>query len=719
MHQDFNNKMRYIITILLVICSIVSLNAQLSTFEAEKLKKAGYYAEAIDELSKRVGAPNYNVNMGMLSYQVHNYKEALVFFNKISNKEELTTEQKSVFFETLRINQEYSKANLLIPTIYGDRTNYFEKNFITYPLANTELKKAIDVNEVDIDFGKSFMGLNVNKNELIIVKSTNRYDDKYDLYSYEFPDNSFFEKNKSRKIKAEFSNFLFRANPTFINDENYIYTKSITDNVDYKTKKADESISNNLLKLFDYNSGTNTETEISILNRNNTNTVTPYYWKSQKIIFYSVSDAVNENFDIYYSKNTGATWSAPQKVEGINTEYNEVYPFVKNNKLYFSSRSYGNYGGLDVFKVNIKVEDDKVVVLSSPKNIGKPINSSFDDFGLVYTNDTIGFFASNREGEKGSDKLYRFIDKSIISFPYLIKDKSDFVVNKAVIDVFELDENNNKIYIATVESDEQGNFILPIDVNEKYIINIKAEGYDTEDKLVSVLPGEEVSRQEIILTEVEYKSVINDALTTESINDVEVLVYEFDKISNQYKLVKTIKVDEKGNWSYPFNRNKKYKVELNKVDYELETFIIPSFKDENRGSILSQLNNVNFSKIVKKDDIYTINTITFDLNSSIITSESYAKLDNVIVFLNKNPSVKIELGAHTDCEANSFYNLWLSRQRAKSCFKYLVKKGVSKKRLVPVGYGEENILNGCIKEGQCTKQENRINRRVEIKILAQ
>jgi outer membrane protein OmpA-like peptidoglycan-associated protein len=64
------------------------------------------------------------------------------------------------------------------------------------------------------------------------------------------------------------------------------------------------------------------------------------------------------------------------------------------------------------------------------------------------------------------------------------------------------------------------------------------------------------------------------------------------------------------------------------------------------------------------------------------------------------------------------YNLKLSEKRAKSAVEYLIKKGVSRRRLVAKGYGEEYILNRCTTyKAKCSEEEHAINRRVEIKIL--
>lgn len=96
-------------------------------------------------------------------------------------------------------------------------------------------------------------------------------------------------------------------------------------------------------------------------------------------------------------KNLGST---------INTEGRETFPFIsEKNILYFASDSHPGLGGLDIFATKL----DEIY----PVNLGKPANSSQDDFSFIF-NETkkTGYFASNRAGGKGSDDIYSFTESS-------------------------------------------------------------------------------------------------------------------------------------------------------------------------------------------------------------------------------------------------------------------------------------------------------------------
>ncbi|MCK5104231.1 MAG: PD40 domain-containing protein, partial [Cyclobacteriaceae bacterium] len=123
------------------------------------------------------------------------------------------------------------------------------------------------------------------------------------------------------------------------------------------------------------------------------------------LIMYFISDMPGGygGTDIYVSKFDGRLWSVPENMGSeVNTKGNEMFPFLHNTDvLYFASNGHGGLGGLDIYKFD----------LSSRKlnNIGYPLNSEKDDFGLIMNAEgNQGFMSSNRNSQNGMDNIYNF-----------------------------------------------------------------------------------------------------------------------------------------------------------------------------------------------------------------------------------------------------------------------------------------------------------------------
>ena len=91
-----------------------------------------------------------------------------------------------------------------------------------------------------------------------------------------------------------------------------------------------------------------------------------------------------------------------------NTKGDEMFPFLRNDTtLYFASDGHGGMGGLDIFVTTI----DSAGNWGPPQNLKYPINSSRDDFAIIFhPEEEWGYFSSNRNGGKGKEDIWYFIE---------------------------------------------------------------------------------------------------------------------------------------------------------------------------------------------------------------------------------------------------------------------------------------------------------------------
>ena len=161
----------------------------------------------------------------------------------------------------------------------------------------------------------------------------------------------------------------------------------------------------------------------------------------------------------------------------INTKGDERFPNMRTDSLlYFSSDGHPGMGGLDLFVATLqpreegdRVSMDRWVV----ENMGVPMNSSADDFGITFGKSESGFFSSNRGDARGYDHIFSFIkpDLQIWISGYVV-DKDDEPVANATIRIVGDDGSNQK-----TASKPDGSFRFDLQRGVKYAMMASADGY--------------------------------------------------------------------------------------------------------------------------------------------------------------------------------------------------------------------------------------------------
>ena len=119
----------------------------------------------------------------------------------------------------------------------------------------------------------------------------------------------------------------------------------------------------------------------------------------------------------------------------------------------------------------------------------------------------------------------------------------------------------------------------------------------------------------------------------------------------------------------------------------------------------------------KKEEIIIVESVNYALNAYKFDDAGQRVIDKVIQIMKNNPAIDIEISSHTDAQGDDKNNLILSEKRAKYAVDYMIAKGVDKKRLKYIGYGESKLINKCGNNVQCTEEEHAKNRRTEFKIV--
>lgn len=156
--------------------------------------------------------------------------------------------------------------------------------------------------------------------------------------------------------------------------------------------------------------------------------------------------------------------------EWINTPGDEMFPYLLTDSiLFFSSDGHPGMGGLDLFKATMTRSGGWKV-----ENMGAPVNSSADDFGITFEpGRNAGFFSSNRTDARGYDHLYSFeLPDLKIRIAGWVLDHDEEPVPNAVIRIVGDDGSNQK----AVARDD-GSFAFPLQRGVKYVMMAGAKGY--------------------------------------------------------------------------------------------------------------------------------------------------------------------------------------------------------------------------------------------------
>lgn len=394
---------------------------------------------------------------------------------------------------------------------------------------------------------------------------------------------------------------------------------------------------------------------------------------------------------IFVSKRNGSNWSPPVEIEGINGDYVARHPvpgvLFGKEVLFFSSDMPGGYGGFDIYYAD-RIDDTRYAI---PVNLGPAINTGGDEITPFYLNNKLYFSSTGLPGFGGFD-IFR-------------SDWDGRNWGKA--------ENLGAGYNSPLDD-------MHFSVNEDGKVGF----------LVSNRPDEE-SRS------VKSKTCCDDIYQfhiRDIVIDLVAIVFEGDKPLPGAKITvfevdrgKTGKSQQQANakgneFQFPLDQDKAYKALVerdgyNPIEFEFNTVGIADNHTIRRTIKLSKKPD-DGKEIVTINEAIRLNNIYYEFDDDKILPDAEKDLQLLLGLMKQYPDMVIELASHTDAQGNDAYNERLSQRRAQSAKNWLVRNGVSERRIEAVGYGESQILNHCINGIDCTDDEHRVNRRTEFKIIS-
>ncbi len=412
--------------------------------------------------------------------------------------------------------------------------------------------------------------------------------------------------------------------------------------------------------------------------------------------------------DIWMCEKDGEGWGEPKNLGfKINTPGNEMFPFVLGNRLFFSSDGHPGLGGLDMFHATFDG-----ATLYQVLNMGYPANSSYDDFSIVlFEGAKRGFFASNRSGGVGDDDIYEILispPKTLRISGKVVDDESNEFLDGATLVLEKLLGKDDGTLLAT--SDENGNFEVEIPYASSLELKALKQLYfpETIELNPDALSGY-IDNVEIRLKKFDYAVEGKVMLAETNKPTAGATVKLLDKAGNVLEEQVTA---ADGRYFFILEEDEDYSVEASLPEY-LTLSENVSTKGKEKG-----ITYIDFTLFKpEKGTVVRLNNIYYDYNSAAIRQDAARELDRLVKILQDNPTMKIELGSHSDARGSDSYNLSLSQKRAKSAVDYLISQGIAKARLVSKGYGETQIKNRCVNGVECTDAEHEENRRTEFIIL--
>ena len=738
--------MRSITILLLTFCFSFSLLSQsLKETTADKYydmlaftKAATYYKE----LATAKNASTKNIRRAAECYRnLNDHVNSAKFYEMLVNSNEATNTDIYYYFQALKSNGNYTKAEQYVQKLKNNPqyalvaqrhekfTNYYKD--LKVDSSNYKIKDS-GINSEESDFSPFINNGDVyfasNRRNVATVNKKFAWDDTYflDEYKGKYEDGTFKDiKSLPKTIDSK-----YHEGPAIVSEDGKTMYITRSNYIDKKLGRDTKRQVN--IKLFITHKNDKGEwgaVENFPFNKDDYSIGHPALSKDGKVLYF-VSDMPGGygQTDIYKTTLVNGNWTRPENLgETVNSEGKEMFPYVfEDGTLFFSSDGNAGLGGLDVYSATFQQGK-----FTDVKNLGFPINTKYDDFGIHLNPDVkTGYISSNRAGGKGGDDIYGFESTQFIIPQFelqgIVSDKysSQPLANVSV----DLYDESSKV-IATIKTDEKGFYKLPLQTNKNYTVEgIKADyskntiAISTSNANAKKINGD-INLQPAGIYAI--NGLVTDSKTKQPINNVAVYIKDKTTGEEVLKLLTTSDGSfEKMLADVKSGGMLNYTIQLEKAGYITKDITFSKTLGNPEIIKLNELIDISMTLTgMEPEGVFVINPIFFDLDKSTIRSDAQIELNKLAETLKQKKELKIEITSHTDCRATEPYNLNLSQRRAYATLNYLIEKGIDRNRLNMKWVGETQLTTNCAceptNESTCSEEEHQLNRRSNFKVVGQ
>lgn len=493
----------FILLLSLTVSSVYSQKAQIAA--ADKKYDRYAYVDAI-KTYERVADKGYKSaemfqKLGNAYYFNAELAKAEKWYSELfAMSDDQEPEYYYRYAQCLKSIGEYDKADKMMSEFNKKsgndaRAKLFNKNknYLEVIKANSGRYTIEDagINSEFSDYGSSF-----SNNKLVfasardtggVSKKVFKWTNQSFTNLYESPVKANGKLSEPKRFQSNINSMFHESTPVFTKDGTTMY---FTRNNYLDGKKGKDSDRITLLKIYRATQKDDKWTDVVALpfNSDQYSVAHPALSPDEKTLYFAsdMPGTLGQSDLFKVTVNNDGSYGTPVNLgTSINTPGRETFPFIsEENELYYATDGHPGLGGLDVF--TCKIGNDGL--LSESENVGAPINGKTDDFALLIdSKNRTGFFTSNREGGKGYDDIYKFIEIRKLTCEQelsgVVTDQDDGrILPNAQVTLLDA----SFIELKKVFSNDKGYYVFEVVCGKTYYIRANKPEYNISEQKITI-----------------------------------------------------------------------------------------------------------------------------------------------------------------------------------------------------------------------------------------